>query len=179
MTTFNRFTDRNRDMQDGFERHVWGKQEYGDNGAIMTVRGTGTVDEEVVPLISIFGFQLGENHNTEVFTFAGGSDTMQKYALPMIPRDKQRRWKEGTGGMQHPTDPDRAVELNAKRTYVVDKNFATLDGILEVKGNTLYIRGNLMVDGNISVDGNVRASGVVQGNIIDSPASVSVPAFEE
>lgn len=179
MTTFNRFPDRNRDMQDGFERGVWGKITYTNNGATMTVRGTQTVDEEVVVLISMFGFSYGEDHNSEVFMFAGGSDTMQKYALPMIPRDKQRAWKEGTGGMQHPSDPERALEMNDKRAYMDDPNFATRDGIFEVKDGTLYIRGDVFVDGDLSVAGNIRASGIVQGSIVDSPASVTVPPFEE
>jgi hypothetical protein len=193
MTTLNGPGIRNYDQQDGIERHVWGQQTYQEKGgAIIKVRGTDSVDEEAVVLAGGFGFHLPENSNTEVILFSSGSDTTQKYAMPTIPRDKQRHWKEGTGGVQHPTDGKRAVEFNEKRTYVDDDNFATRSGVFEVIGNTLYIRGNLVVDGDISLNGALSAAGDVNvggnlsvGGVINgplpsgagSPVVVTVPGF--
>lgn len=192
MTTFNHTHDRNYDQQDGIERHIWGEQKFSDSGAYMTVRGTDSVDEEVTVFNSGMGFHLPKNYNTEVHVFYSGSDTTQKYAMPMIPRDKQRRWKENTGGVQHPTDGARAIEFNSKRTYVDDENFSTRNGVFEIIGDTLYIRGNLSVDGDISINGSLSAAndvnvggdlsvaGVINGPLPTGGGSavvVTVPGF--
>lgn len=124
MTSFNRFTDRNRDQQDGFERGVWGSQEYVDGaGSVMRIRGTGTEDDEAPVLNTGFGFNLPDDSNAEVFMVSLGSDTNQKYAVASLPRDKQRQWAAGTGGVQHPTDPERALEFNADATWLKDGTF--------------------------------------------------------
>lgn len=187
MTTFNQFTDRNRDMQDGIERHVYGAQEYTDAGAIIRVRGTGTVDEEAVVLTQGYSFNLPQDYNTEVFLLASSSDTTLKYALMSLPRDKQRPWAEGVGGVQHPTDPERALEFNAKRTYVDDSKFATRGGVLEIDGDNVIIRGNLRVSGDLVVNGSIVAGGDIstagtfRGPIVTTgvPAPGPVAGFDE
>lgn len=179
MTTANRFSDRNRDIQDGFERHVWGKQEYVDGaGSIIRLRGTGTEEQEAVVVNVGMGFNLAENSNTEVFTLSGGSDTTMKFALATIPRDKQRQWAEGTGGIQNPTDPERALEFNDKRAHMLDK-LAVLAGVLEVVDGQVYIRGNLAVDGDIGVTGSSSVQGARIGSLPSGAATVTVPEFEQ
>lgn len=180
MTTFNQFHDRNRDMQDGFERHVWGEQEFDEkSGTKITVRGTGTVDQEAIVMNNGVGMHYPKNKNTEVFLLAAGSDTANKFALLTIPRDKNRAWKEDTNGIQSIHDAKRALEFNQKRTYVDDPNFATRSGVLEVKGNTVYIRGDLVVGGDLSIAGDLRVQGRIIGPLPSGSANVNVPGFEE
>jgi hypothetical protein len=180
VTSLNRFGDRNRDMQDGIERHVWGEQEYLDGaGSIIRVRGTDTQDEEAVVLNSGHSFHLPKDSNTEVFLLAGGSDTSQKFAMLSIPRDKQRKWKEGTGGVQHPTDPARALEFNDKRSYIDDTGFATRGGVFEVKDGKIYIRGELVVEGDISTAGTFKSPNAPKTPPTIGGSSVTVPGFEE
>jgi len=173
MTTQMEFSDRNFDLQDGVERGVWGKLEYIEGaGATITVRGTGTVDEEAVVLNIGQAMNLPEDSNTEVFLLVSGSDTTQKYALLTIPRDKQRQWKENTGGIQNPTDPEKAVEFNEKRTHVTEDNFAVgPKGTIEVKDGVTYIRGDLVVAGVATVNGRVITPDV-------DPGTSPVPPFE-
>ncbi len=170
MTSFESFQSRNRDVQDGVERHVFGEIFFDkDNGAYMKVRGNGTEDEEVIVLNTGLGQHYSKDTNTEVVLFASGSDTGLKFGLITIPRDKQRQWKEGTGGVQHPTDPDKALEFNAKRAWITD-NFAVLMGMLEVKDGEVYIRGTL------------KAQTVEAGNFVGPIPSGSmspIPGFEE
>lgn len=173
MTTFNHFPGRNRDMQDGFERGVWGAIEYVQGaGAIMRVRGTGTVDEEAPVLNTGYGFNVPENYNTECFLVSHGSDTNQKYVMPCIPRDKQRQWPENTGGVQNPVDADRYLEFNEKRAYVKDQGFALLDGALELKDGKLYIRVPVVVAETVTVNQRVITPDV-------DPGSEDIPGFEE
>lgn len=151
MTSFNQFPDRNRDMQDGVERFVWGEMEYLETGAVMKLRGNGTEEEEVLVLNIGQSMNFPKDKNTEVFVLASGSDTGMKFALLTIPRDKQRKWAENTGGIQNPTDPDKAVEFNSKRTHATESNFAVGDnGIFEVKDGKVYIRAELIVEGQIT-----------------------------
>ena len=102
MTSFTHYRERSRDVQDGTERHVWGKQEYIKNaGSIIKVRGTDTEDQEAGVLnIGGVSFNVKEKFNTEVMLLASSSDTTLKMALLTIPKDKQRRWEEGHGGVQ-------------------------------------------------------------------------------
>ena len=94
-----------RDLQDDIERHVWGEQNYEEQGLIIKVRGTDTKDEEATVLnVGGVALQSEEGHDAEVFLLASSSDTTLKVAILTIPRDKQRRWPEGEGGVQHPTD---------------------------------------------------------------------------
>jgi hypothetical protein len=132
MTSFNRFTDRNRDQQDGYERGLWGEIEYVDGaGAVMTVRGTGdgdgTLDEEVPILNTGFGFNVAKDTDAEVLMLSMNSDTNQKYAVPTLPRDKQRKWPEGSGGVQHPTDPEKAVQIEDAHIWLKHGTFVLGD----------------------------------------------------
>jgi hypothetical protein len=179
MTTLRQFSDINRDNQDGTERHVWDEQTFTDAGSIIRVRGTGTQDEEAVVVNNGIGMQLPKGTNTEVFLLAGGADTNQKYAMLSIPRDKQRKWKEGTNGIQFWNDPSRALEINDKRSYVDDANFATRSGVLEVIGDTVYIRGKLMVSQDIGAGGTFQSSNVPQTPLPAGGTAVVVPGFEE
>lgn len=179
MTTLNQFSDRNRDQQDGVERHVWGEQEYTDGGAILRTRGTGTQDDEAVVFNNGTSFSAPKDTNTEVILLANGSDTNSKFAMLSIPRDKQRRWAEGNSGIQKWDDPSRAVEFNAKRTYIDDVNVATRGGILEVIGDTVYIRGKLMVEQDIGAGGTFQSPNAPQTPPTVGGTSVTVPGFEE
>lgn len=202
MTTYNHHRTRNRDQQDLVKRHVWGSVEYTDAGAILTVSGTGTTDEEVPVLNTGYAFNVPKDYNTEVMLISFGSDTTLKYAIPSIPRDKQRPWKENAGGVQNPIDPAKALEFNPKRAHVKEKNFALGDnGEVELLDGVLYIRVPVVIDASIQIKGNLDVSGDVQvgGSAViggsldaqhiesrsggDSPSSpsisINVPAFED
>jgi hypothetical protein len=180
MSTFSTFNDRDMDMQDGIERHVWSKQEYNaDYGWMIKVKGTGTEDQEAMVMHGTMGFHLADDTDTEVFLMASSSDTTLKFALPTIPRNKQRQWKENTGGVQNPTDGSRALEFSSKRAYLDDANFATRGGIIEQIGDTVYIRGNLSIDGDLGVSGDLTVSGIMKTKDPVGPAPVVVPAFED
>lgn len=161
MTTYNNFSDRNRDIQDGAERHVWGKLEYENgSGAYMTLRGTGTTEYDVGVINVGYGFNLPENFNTEVMVFSDGSDTNQKHGFPTLPRDKQRQWKENTGGIQNPLDSNKVLEFNPDRAFLREANAVIGNGgVFEIVGNTVIIRGNLRVEGSIICGGSVSAKG--------------------
>ena len=172
MTTFADYSERTRDVQDGFERHVWGKQEYIDGkGAIIKVRGTGSEDVEAPVMNMGYSFNLKDNTDTEVFLMSGGSDTNMKFAITTIPFAKQRKWKEGTGGIQNPNDGDKAFEFNDKRAHVTDKNFAVGDGLIEVKDGKVYIRADVIISGLATVNGNVVTPTVTAG-------TAPMPGFE-
>lgn len=179
MTTLNQFSDRNRDQQDGVERHVWGEQEYTDGGAIIRTRGTGTQDEEAVVLNFGMSFHAPKDTNTEVILLANGSDTNSKFAMVSIPRDKQRRWAEGNSGIQMWNDPSRAVEFNAKRTYLDDANVATRSGVFEVTPEGVRIRGNLLVDGDVGASGTFQSPNTPATPLPGGGSAVIVPPFEE
>lgn len=173
MTTNKTFSERNRDAQDGVERHAFGEIAYVDNaGALITIRGTGTVDEKAVLVNSGYGFNLSKNAKAEVFALASGSDMSQKYVIPTLPRDKQRKWKENTGGVQNPTDPEKALEFNSKRAHVTDPNFAVaMSGIFEVKDGKVYIRGDIIVQGGIHTLDQFYGPDPV-------PNSATIPGFD-
>ena len=165
MTTFNEFTDRNRDQQDGFERNVFGKLEYVKGaGAIVKVRGTDTQDEEM-PVLNIgYSANYPKDFNTEVFGVSHGSDTDQKYAIMTIPRDKQREWKENTSGIQNAQDPKKAIEFNKKRTWGTEDNWAQgASGALELKDGKLYFRVPVVADKTITVNDKVITPAVISG----------------
>lgn len=162
MTTTKSFDERNRDIQDGFERHVFGNLEYSEGaGALLRVRGTGTIDEDVPLMNSGYGFNVPANFNTEVFLQSDGSDAAGKFAVMTLPRDKQRKWAVNTGGVQNPVDPEKALEFNEKRTHVTEEKFAVGGGILEVIDGKVYIRGDLHVEGNLYVGGSIQAGGSI------------------
>lgn len=160
MTTTKSFDERNRDTQDNFERHAFSELTYVDGaGSVVKVRGTGTVDEDVPVINSGYGFNIPKDFNTECFLHSDGSDAAGKFAVMTLPRNKQRRWRENTGGVQNPLDPDKAVEFNEKRTHATESNFAVGEGLFEVIGNKIYIRGDLHVEGNLYVGGDIQAGG--------------------
>lgn len=161
MTTYNNMSDINRGSQDGIERHVWGELEYVDGaGSYLKVSGTGTTDIEVAVVNTGYGFNLAKDSNAEVFVMTDGFDTNQKHAFPTIPRNLQRPWKESTGGVQNPLSPDKALEFNPKRAHIRESNVALGDGgKVEIVGDTIYFRGNVVFSGDLTVLGNMKVGG--------------------
>src|SRR4029077_5635932 len=125
LMTFLNYRERSKDVQDGIERHVWGAQEDVQGaGSVVKVRGTDTDDEEAAVLnIGGVSFNLPKDSDTEVMLLSSSSDTNLKLAVLTIPRDKQRRWAEGSGGVQHPTDPEFALEFNDKIAHITKNKF--------------------------------------------------------
>lgn len=172
MTDFQRFRERTRDMQDGIERHIYGEQEYIDGaGSIIKVNGTDTEDEEAAVLnIGGVSFNLSKGTNTEVMLLSGGSDTNLKFAILTIPRDKQRKWAENTGGIQHPTNPDRCIEFNGDETWLKEGKFKVgHDKTIELdvgKGGSTLKTNNLTfnldtqtINGDVNINGNLSVTG--------------------
>lgn len=169
MTSFTRFRERSRDMNDGTERHVWGKQTYIKNaGSIIKVRGTDTEDQEAAVLnISGVGFNVKEKFNTEVMLLASSSDTTLKMALLTIPKDKQRRWKEGHGGVQHPTDDTFALDFSDDNGAQITKNkFAVgQKGEFQVDEKNGYLRlDKVIITGELIVNKRVKSPEYVSGS---------------
>jgi hypothetical protein len=163
------FRDRSRDVQDGTERHVWGKQEYMKNaGSIIKVRGTDTEDQEAAVLnIGGVSFNVKEKFNTEVMLLASSSDTTLKMALLTIPKDKQRRWLEGHGGVQHPTDDTFALDFSDDNGAQITKNkFAVgQNGELQVDEKNGYLRlDKVIITGELIVNTRVKSPEFVQGS---------------
>lgn len=124
MTDYTSPQGRTRDIQDGTERGLWGKLTYEPgSGAHMTVRGTGTIDEEVPFLNTGYGFNLDDDSNAEVVMLALGSDPNDKVAIATIARDLQHPWAPGQGGVQSPTDPSRRLEFNGDETWLKDGSY--------------------------------------------------------
>jgi hypothetical protein len=121
MSDFTRGKSATRDRQDHVERGTWGNLQYIDGaGAVMSVRGTGTLDEEVPVMNLGYGFNLPQDSNSEVVMLSLGADVNDKVAVPTIPRDQQHQWPPGTGGVQNPTDPARRIEFNDDETWIKD-----------------------------------------------------------
>lgn len=175
MTSFTRYRERSRDINDGTERHVWGKQEYiKKNGSIIKVRGTDTEDQEAGVLnIGGVSFNVKEKFNTEVMLLASSSDTTLKMALLTIPKDKQRRWMEGHGGVQHPTDDTFALDFSDSLAHLTKNKFAVGEiGEFEVRGDTIYVRCKKMViEGQLIVNTLVKTPKIEQGK-------EKIPGFE-
>lgn len=174
-SSFLQYRERSRDVQDGTERHVWGKQDYVEKGgSVIKVRGTDTEDQEAhVLVIGGVSFNVKEKFNTEVYLLASSSDTTLKAALLTIPRDKQRRWMEGSGGVQHPTDGDFALDFSDKLAHLTKNKFAVGEkGEFEVKGNQGFFRvKKLIVDGELVVNKRIVTPDIVKGK-------EKVPKFE-
>ncbi len=167
MTSFTRFRERSRDMNDGTERHVWGKQTYIKSaGSIIKVRGTDTEDQEAAVLnIAGVSFNVKEKFNTEVMLLSSSSDTTLKMALLTIPKDKQRKWMEGHGGVQHPTDNTFALDFSDKLAHLTQNKFAVgEDGEFEVKGKEVYFRvDKLIVTGELIVNKKIKTPEIESG----------------
>lgn len=168
-TEFMSYRSRSRDQQDAFERHVWGQRRYtAGAGSVIDVRGTDTLDEDAPVLNTGYGFNLPENSDAEVFLIALGSDTNQKVALLTLSRSAQREWPEGTGGVQHPTNPDLYLEFNDDG-IVLRHGRLTLGNeggvTVEVEGGDITINGNLTVNGTLDVSGSaLRHNGTNVGD---------------
>src|SRR6478735_3431010 len=159
MTSYTQYRESRRDMNDGVERHVFNKQKYIKNaGSIVKVDGTDSGDEEAMVLVvGVGNFNVKEKFNTEVMLLASSSDTTLKMALLTIPKDKQRKWMEGHGGVQHPTDNTFALDFSDKLAHLTKNKFAVGEkGELEVKGKEAYLRvDKLIVTGELIVNKKV------------------------
>lgn len=142
MTTTKTFDERNRDTQDGFERHVFRKLDHTDTGAIVTVEGSGTMDEDVPVINSGYGFNPEDDEELEVFLLSDGSDASGKFGVMTIPRNKQRKWPKKTGGIQHPFNADKFVQLDDDSIWLKDGKFTLGDNrslSITVEGNNVVI----------------------------------------
>jgi hypothetical protein len=83
-----------------------------------------------------------------------------------IPKDKQRRWMEGAGGVQHPTDPEFALDFSDKLAHLTKNLFAVGEkGEFEVKGEEMYIRSKkVIIDGELIVNKQIKTPVVAKGN---------------
>lgn len=164
--SFLNYRGRSSDVQDHHERHIWGEKEYISAGSIIKVKGTDTEDEEAAVLnIAGADFKLPKDSDSEVILLASSSDTNLKMAIQTIPRDKQRRWKEGDGGIQHPTDPEFALDFSDKLAHITKNKFGVGEkGEFEVKGSEAYFRvSKLIVDGELVVNKRVKTPEIVNG----------------
>jgi len=166
--SFTRFRERSRDVQDGTERHIFSEQEYlKEAGSIVKVKGTDSEDQEASVLnIGGVSFNLKKDSDTEVFLLASSSDTTLKMAVMTIPKDKQRRWEEGSGGVQHPTDAEFALDFSDKLAHLTKNKFAVGEkGEFEVKGEEMYIRSKkVIIDGELIVNKQVKTPTIAKGN---------------
>lgn len=165
------FRERSRDVQDGWERHIYGDIEYNGQGAIAKVSGTDTKDEEA-PVMNVAGtgFKLKKDFNTEVFLVGSSSDTTLKHALLTPPRDKQRRWSEGHGGIQHPTDGSFALDFSDNMAHLTKAKFGVGEnGEFEIKNSEGYFRTDKVIVGKqpgvgeLIVNKQVKTPKIVNG----------------
>lgn len=161
---------RVNDLQDQIGRGVYGKWTAVDGaGSVMSVRGTGTLLDEEVPVVNFgYGFRLADNADADVFMLAVGADVNDKVAMPTIPRNLQHPWGVGQGGVQHPTDPNRRLEFNQNETWLKDGAFrignggevsiSVSSGIVSI---TLNGGADLQINGNVRINGDLEATGGV------------------
>lgn len=185
---------RSQDLQDTAERGVWGERtDVEGAGSIMRVRGTGTEDFELPVMNFGYSFNLPADSNAEVIMVALGSDINDKVAIPTIPRDKQYQWPVGTGGMQHPNDPNRRVEFNGDETFLRDGTFIvgsnrevkiTVDGsnvTIETAGEANFKASKFNFDGDVEITGEVRNNGKdigsthVHDGVDSGPSNTGMP----
>lgn len=168
MTTYPGFGSTKYNDECVTECGVWGEKTYTGAGAIIRVRGNDTEDKECEVLyVGSCSFKLPKDSNCEVTMVSSGNDTTLKVAVLTPPKDKQRRWKEDTGGIQHPTDPEHALEFNKTRAHALKDMFAVgPNGIFEVHGqdNAVYVRADkFIVKGEIITAKRVKAPEIVKG----------------
>ena len=182
MSDFTRGKSAAKDRQDHVERGTWGSLQYVDgSGSHMSVRGTGTLDEEVSVMNLGYGFNLPADSNAEVVMMSLGADVNDKVAIPTLPKDKQHKWPSGTGGVQNPTDPNRRIEFNADETWVKDGVYVyghdraqtvTVDGddvtVTTAGGQTVTIGA----DNSITVGGAMTLT--VAGSLTISAADIAL-----
>lgn len=180
MTDFTRYASRTRDIQDLVERGVWGtRTDVQGGGSIMSVRGTGTVDEEL-PIVNFgYSFNAAADADHEVIMVSLGSDVDMKVALPTIGRQFQHQWTQGTGGIQYHEDANRRIEFNGTETILHDGQFIvgsnreltiTVDGAnitlttggdLTVQANNVEITSNTLTHNGTNI-GQTHVHGGVQ-----------------
>ena len=166
MTTFNRRPGEIRDFQDATERGMWGERtDVPGAGSIMRVRGTGTTEVEL-PVINFgYSFNLPVDSDAEVVMLALGGDPNNKVALPTSPRDQQYQWPVGTGGVQHPSDPNRRIEFNGDETFLRDGTF--------VVGSNREV--TITVDGaNVIISTGGIANIQAQSIVLNAPGGVEI-----
>ena len=149
MTTNKTFAERNRTMQDSFERTVFDSLKHIKAGSVVTVKGTATEDVEAVVLNTGFGFNPKKGSQAEVFLVAVGSDTGLKHALMSIQRDKQHQWEEGTGGVQNPEDPEKRLQFDGDGAWLKEGTIRigpNGEGKITVSGGSLTIEFGGTVD---------------------------------
>ncbi|QIW87523.1 baseplate protein [Agrobacterium phage OLIVR4] len=142
MTTTKTFDERNRDTQDGFERHLFKRIDHTDTGAFVSVEGSGTSEEDVPVMNTGYGFSLEDDTEAEVFLLGDGSDASNKFAIPTLPRNKQRKWPKNTGGVQHPTNSGKFVQLDDDSIWLKDGSFTLGDDRavrITVNGNNVVM----------------------------------------
>ena len=165
--SFLRYNGRSDDWQDGVERHIHSELEYHDAGAIIKVKGTDSEDQEAnVLVMGGVGMNLKKDTDAEVFLLASSSDTHLKMAIQTTPFNKQRRWPEDEGGIQHPTDPEVSLHFSDKLTHVTKNKFAVGEkGELEVKEKNGYLRlDKVIITGELIVNKRVKTPEVVSGS---------------
>lgn len=164
-----------RDTQDNVQRGVWGgRQDVAGAGSMMTVRGTGTTDFQV-PIVNVgYSFNLGEgDFNAEVVMLSLGSDVNDKVAFPVLPRDLQYQWPSGTGGVQHPTDPERRLEYNGEETWLKDGEYK-LGNNKEVSVTVAGGQVTINVDGNAAIEASGDMQLTAAGSMTLSATDVDV-----
>lgn len=166
MTDFTGYRSRTRDIQDQIERGAWGSvEDVPGAGRMMSVRGTGTIDYEV-PILNIgYGFTLAQNSDAEVVMLSLGSDVDDKVALTVLPRDLQFQWPVGTGGVQHPTNPERRLEYNDDETWLKDGNYKL--------GNKKEVEV-VIAGGNVTINVNGTTTIVSSGDMSIQAPNVDI-----
>jgi hypothetical protein len=96
---------------------------------------------------------------------ASSSDTQLKMAFQQIPHDKQRRWPENEGGIQHPTDDEFALHFTDDIAHITKNKFAVGEkGEFEIKGDTAYFRTKkIVITGELHVEKIIYTPKVVDG----------------
>jgi hypothetical protein len=171
VTTTIGYRERNRDIQDGTERHIYKDVEYIDGaGSVVRVEGTGSEDQEAPVIATGYGFTLKKGTDAEVILLSLGSDTDQKYALVQLPADKQRKWPEGRGGVQNPTDATHALEFRDGRLHLTKGSFTVGDGnTIDVRDGQIYMRGKVTIDGPLIVNGGITTPSITPGTDTNVP----------
>lgn len=158
-----------RDIENIVRLAVWGELKQDEKkGTRININGSSYSQDDIAVLNSGYGFNLSKDSDAEVLLLSIGSDVNQTIAIPSIPWKNQRPWRVNTGGIQNPLDPEKAFEFNKTRSHLLDPNFAIGEnGILEVKGDTVYIRGNLIIEKDLDIGGDLRVGGKISSEQID------------
>lgn len=147
MTSFNNFPDRNRDQQDGIERHIYSYIEHVKTGGrYMKAKGTGTQDEEII-VQSPWGLggAYAKDTDAEVMVSSGGSDTNQKYGMVDTPVANMRNWKEGTNGIQSHQKATDALVFGEDVTSITSPHISLAGGLIEIVDGKIYFRGEVHI----------------------------------